>query len=213
MTTLSTYRKHAKQLVRWHRERNSSLPGRLRRLGRFAALSDAAILDAPFPLALAQELIAVEAGHADWTALKAAAEALPAPAVGRGPAALLGVAPVLLARDVAASTAFFVETLGFTIDFLHGAPPFYGSVSRDRARLHLRFVGTPNFADLAAREPALIAALVDVTDAKALFAEFEARGAEFAQPLTRQAWGGLDFHVRDPDGNVIGFVEYRAAQR
>ncbi|MGH1558429.1 hypothetical protein ACRAWD_13105 [Caulobacter segnis] len=29
-----------------------------------------------------------------------------------------------------------------------------------------------------------------------------------AHPLTRQAWGGLDFYVRDPDGNMVSFVEY-----
>jgi hypothetical protein len=33
----------------------------------------------------------------------------------------------------------FQERLGFDIDFLHDAPPFYGSVSRGEARLHLRF--------------------------------------------------------------------------
>jgi hypothetical protein len=22
-------------------------------------------------------------------------------------------------------------------------------------------------------------------------------------------WGGTDFHVRDPDGNVVSFVEFR----
>jgi hypothetical protein len=32
---------------------------------------------------------------------------------------------------------------------------------------------------------------------------------EFAQRLVRQAWGGIDFHVRDVDGNVISFVQYR----
>ncbi len=32
---------------------------------------------------------------------------------------------------------------------------------------------------------------------------------DVAQRLVRQAWGGLDFHVRDPDGNVISFVQYR----
>ena len=31
---------------------------------------------------------------------------------------------------------------------------------------------------------------------------------EFEQTLTKQAWGGTDFHVRDPDGNAISFVTY-----
>jgi hypothetical protein len=31
---------------------------------------------------------------------------------------------------------------------------------------------------------------------------------EFAQTLTKQAWGGTDFQARVPDGNVISFVTY-----
>ena len=43
---------------------------------------------------------------------------------------------------------------------------------------------------------------------RVLHDEFAARGVAFAQPLTRQGWGGTDFHVGDPDGNVIAFVQY-----
>ena len=39
---------------------------------------------------------------------------------------------------------------------------------------------------------------------------FRGRGVEFAQRLVLQAWGGLDFQIRDPGGNRISFVEYRA---
>ena len=38
-----------------------------------------------------------------------------------------------------------VTKLGFAIDFLYGQPPFYGSVSRGGACLHLRFVHEPVF--------------------------------------------------------------------
>jgi len=115
----------------------------------------------------------------------------------------------LFVRDVVAAAAFYEEKLGFRIDFLHGKPPFYGSVSRDRACLHLRFVHQTNFAELAAREGSLILATIQVANVKALFQEYAARGVDFTQRLVRQAWGGLDFHVRDPDGNVISFVQYR----
>jgi uncharacterized glyoxalase superfamily protein PhnB len=116
--------------------------------------------------------------------------------------------PIFFVRDVAAAAAFYERMLGFRIDFLHGNPPFYGSVSRDRARLHLRFVDRPNFAELAAREGSLVLATIEVADVKALFQEFEARGVELPQRLVRHPWGGLDFHVRDPDGNVFSFVQY-----
>jgi uncharacterized glyoxalase superfamily protein PhnB len=122
--------------------------------------------------------------------------------------ALKSIVPILFVRDVSASAAFFQEKLGFEIDFLYGTPPFYGSVSRDAARLHLRFVHQPNFVDLAAREVSLILATVEVSDVHALFEEFKDRRVEFAQTPTKQPWGGTDFHVRDPDGNVISFVTF-----
>jgi hypothetical protein len=48
-----------------------------------------------------------------------------------------------------------------------------------------------------------------VANVKALFHEYEARRVDFAQRLVRQPWGGLDFHVRDPEGKVVSFVQYR----
>lgn len=116
--------------------------------------------------------------------------------------------PILFVRDVPASATFFREKLGFKVDFLYGEPPFYGSVSRGGACLHLRCVHEPNFAELAAREVSLILTTVEVADVQALFEEFSKRGVAFAQTPTRQPWGGTDFHVRDPDGNVVSFVTY-----
>lgn len=208
MPKLDSYRKKAKQLVSWHAERNYSVGGKVRRLARFAHLTDLEILDTPLPLTLAQEVIAVEAGYLDWATLKRAVDDVPNPPKIEPPPRLAGVTPVLMVADVARSAAFWRDKLGFAIDFLHGRPPFYGAVSRDGVCLHLRFVHAPNFAELAEREVSLILAAIETANVKALFAEFEARDVEFPQRLKRQAWGGLDFHVRDPDGNVVSFVEY-----
>ena len=122
--------------------------------------------------------------------------------------AFKSIVPILFVRDVTVSATFFQKKLGFEIDFLYSAPPFYGSVSRGEACLHLRCVHQPNFAELAAREVSLILATVEVSDVQGLFEEFRARGIEFAQVPTKQPWGGTDFLVRDPDGNVISFVTY-----
>lgn len=210
MPSIETYRKHAKQLLRWHRERNYSIGEKLRLLERYRHLTDVEVLEMAMPLTLAQEIVAVEAGFRNWAALKAGPGDLTKPSrVDTGGPTLVGAVPILFVRDVAAAAAFYEGTLGFQIDFLHGEPPFYGSVSRDRACLHLRFVHQTNFAELAAREESLILATIEVSDVKALFHEYEARSVDFAQRLVRQAWGGLDFHVRDPDGNVVSFVQYR----
>jgi uncharacterized glyoxalase superfamily protein PhnB len=121
---------------------------------------------------------------------------------------LLSAVPILFVRDVSKAAAYYEERLGFQIDFLHGNPPFYGAVSRDHTCLHLRFVHEPNFAALAAREESLILATIEVQNVTALFEEYERRGVELVQRLVRQAWGGINFLVRDVDGNVISFVEY-----
>jgi catechol 2,3-dioxygenase-like lactoylglutathione lyase family enzyme len=210
MPSIETYRKQAKLLARWHRERNYSIGGKLRLLERYRQLTDVEALDMAMPLTLAQEIVAVEAGFTDWAALKAGTGDLTQPSrVEAGGPTLDGAVPILFVRDVEAAAAFYEAKLGFHIDFLHGKPPFYGSVSRDRARLHLRFVHQTNFAELAAREGSLILAAIEVANVKALFHEYEARRVDFAQRLVRQAWGGLDFHVRDPDHNVISFVQNR----
>jgi catechol 2,3-dioxygenase-like lactoylglutathione lyase family enzyme len=121
---------------------------------------------------------------------------------------LKSATPILFVRDVPASAAFFRDQLGFTIDFLHGTPPFYGAVSRGEACLHLRFVHEPVFAEAASREESLIVATIETDDVQALHAEFQARGVAFAQDLVKQPWGGTEFHVRDPDGNAISFVTF-----
>lgn len=209
MPTLETYRKQAKLLVRWHREGDYSLGGRVRQLERYRSVTDSEVLAMKFTLALAQEIVAVEAGHRSWSELKsAAAQEGTKPRNTAEPPLLKNVVPILFVRDVEAVATFFREKLGFQIDFLHGLPPFYGSVSRDGVCLHLRFVARPFFAKAAAGEKGLILASIEVSNVQALFREFKARGVEFPQTLKKQAWGGTDFQVRDPDGNVISFVTY-----
>ena len=210
MPTIDTYRKQAKQLVRWHRERNYSIGEKFRLLDRFRHLTDVEALNTPLPLTLAQEIVAVDAGYEDWATLKrSATNVKQADALIASEPSLASVVPILFVRDVRAAAAFYSDRLGFKTDFLHGNPPFYGSVSRGSVCLHLRFVHAPNFAVLAGQERSLILASIEVRNVKVLFQEYEQRGVEFSQRLVRQAWGGIDFHVRDPDGNVISFVEYR----
>jgi uncharacterized glyoxalase superfamily protein PhnB len=213
MPTLETYRKRAKLLLRWHREGDYSIGGRVRQLERYRSFTDREVLALNFTLALAQEIVAVEAGHQSWAVLQAAA-AKRSKAPRKTPALplLKKVIPILFVRDVKACANFFREKLGFEIDFLHGLPPFYGAVSRDRVCLHLRLVRSPFFAQAAAEEKSLILASIEVANVQPLFEEFKARGVEFPQKLKKQAWGGTDFQVRDPDGNVVSFVTYDNVQ-
>lgn len=208
MSHLETYKKLAKQLVRWHREGNYSIGGRIRGLERYKTLTDREALALAFPLREAQEIVAVEAGYTSWAALKAAVASTDAsaPASRPSPAARLQRAvPVVFVVNVQASAEFYRDVLGFSIDFLHGQPPFYGSVSRDGACLHLKFVHEPVFS-IGVHDTGLIMAFIAVENVKALYADYLAAGVTFQQKLKKEAWGGRDFIVRDPDGNGICFA-------
>lgn len=209
-TSLEVFRKKAKQLLRWHHEGNYSVGGRVRGLSRFRELSDREILGLELTLAEAQEIVAREQGHESWAALRKSVEAgevpnLPLPAEV---ATLEAAVPVLFVRDVTASAKFFESKLGFSIDFLHGEPPFYASVSRDGARLHLRFVHQDVFdREAVAYEGGLLSAFIVTTGVKALYAEFLARAVPLEGSLRKEAWGGSVCSVLDLDGNRIHFVE------
>ena len=213
MPTLETYRKQAKLLLRWHREGDYSIGGKVRQLERYRSLTDSEVLELKFTLTLAQEIVAAEAGHRSWAELKRAAAGAPkTPGVFPGPRFLKNAIPILLVRDVRACATFFREKLAFETDFLHGSPPFYRAVTRDAVCLHIRLVHHPFFAQAAAQEKSLIVASIEVTNVQGLFEEFQG-SVEFAQRLRKQAWGGTDFQVRDPDGNVISFVTYDKLKR
>ena len=207
MSRLEIYKKHAKQLVRWHRDGNHSIGGRIRGLARYKTLTDREALALPFPLREAQEIIAVEAGHESWAALKAAVASEPTPArrISFAPR-LKRAVPIIFVANVQASAEFFRDTLGFSVDFLHGRPPFYGAVSRDGACVHLKFVHEPVFAIGTHDRDGLIMAFIEVENVKALYGTYLAAGVMFDQKLKKQAWGGRDFIVRDLDGNGICFV-------
>ncbi|GAB3812476.1 hypothetical protein [Kribbella italica] len=49
MPKLETYKKQAKLLVRWHRDGNFSIGGRIRQLARYRTLSDREALALKFP--------------------------------------------------------------------------------------------------------------------------------------------------------------------
>src|SRR5262249_48935992 len=72
MPNLDNLRKQAKQFLRWHRDRYYPVAAEIRAaLPRFRSLSDRQILDAPFRLGDAQEIVARRLGYETWPALKA----------------------------------------------------------------------------------------------------------------------------------------------
>jgi uncharacterized glyoxalase superfamily protein PhnB len=210
MPDLENLKKQAKQLVRWHRERNYAVAARIRQaLPRFRDSSDAQILGATFSLAEAQAIIAREAGFDGWAALKTGAATMTKQdqTAAVSEPKILESEPELYVASISRSLAFFVDKLGFTKVFDYGEPPFYAQVRRGSARMNLRLVCEPVYVgDIREREQ-LLAASFTVENIKVLFAEFEAAGADFHMRLKRQPWGAQNFIIRDLDGNLLLFAE------
>ena len=114
----------------------------------------------------------------------------------------------LYVADVTASCAFFMK-LGFEVAFLSGDPPFYGQVHRDNARLNLRMVSEPVYADDIREREQLLSASITVgtaSEIRQLAGDFESAGVRFHRELKTEPWGATTFVVADADGNLILFA-------
>ena len=114
------------------------------------------------------ELIAQSLGHADWNTLCGAQE----PAEAAKALTLNVAVPILRMFDLAKARAFYVDLLGFRVDWEHRFEPgfpLYMQVSRDSVRLHLsehHGDGTPGQV-----------VWIDLTGLDAFHAELAARGS------------------------------------
>ena len=211
MPNLENLRKQAKLYVRWHRDGYYPVAAQIRAVvPRFKELTDRQILDGPFKLSDAQELVARQSGFESWQALKTGVQAMSETAqpVAATPE-LTEVEAELFVADIKASCAFFTSKLGFEVVFTYGEPPFYGQVKRDNARLNLRLVCEPVFVgDIREREQLLAASMTlgSAAEIRQLFVQYQSAGVDFLQTLKQEPWGARTFIVRDPDGNLLLFA-------
>jgi hypothetical protein len=210
MSNLEILRKQAKQYLHWHRDGYYPVAATIRKhLPRFRLLSDPEILAEAFRLADAQELVARKEGFDGWQALRRGASPAMSQTIANFQPTLTSVAAHLYVRDLNVSTGFFMQKLGFDLDFVYGDPPFYGQVSRDNARLALRLMEEPVFAgDIRAREDLLSASITlgSAEEIKQLFLAWQDAEVPFHQSLRNEPWQAKTFIVRDPDGNLILFA-------
>jgi uncharacterized glyoxalase superfamily protein PhnB len=213
MPNLENLKKQAKLILRWHRERYYPVAAQIRELmPDFRNMSDSEILTASFKLNDAQEVVARQHGFESWRALKtgfSAASRKVKSSASPSKATITGAEPQLLVVDVSRSSEFFCEKLGFSLVFSYGKPPYYAQVSRDAARINLRYVDKSVIEATVRDQEGLLAASLTVATAdeiKLLFLEFQSAGVTFHQKLKKQPWGAKNFIVQDPDGNLLLFA-------
>lgn len=107
---------------------------------------------------------------------------------------------VLAVLDLARSTNYYTSVLGLSIDF---TAPGWSFLSRGNFRVMLGectdAIPPGELGDHS------YYGYVTVSDAAALFSEYQASGAEFMQPLADKPWGMREFGVRTIDGHRIMF--------
>ena len=115
-------------------------------------------------------------------------------------------APYFPVADVERSASHYEQVLGFHCDYAAGSPPEFAIVSRDGLSVMLRRVAEPSQITPNERQGGTWDAFFWVTDARALHAELQAKGADIVYgPLVQQAYGMEEFAVRDREGYVLGF--------
>jgi predicted enzyme related to lactoylglutathione lyase len=102
------------------------------------------------------------------------------------------IAPILRCEDFAAAKRYYLDVLGFTLDF---DAPWMAQVSRDRCAIML--------CDRHQGEGGTWV-WIGVEDADALYAEFVAKGAIIRDPPQNFEWS-YEFQVEDPNGHVLRF--------
>lgn len=120
---------------------------------------------------------------------------------------LIAAEPQLFVTDMQAALQHYTDSLGFTVAFVWGEPPFYAQVVRDGAKLNLRHVDGPVFSDaLRQAEGEVLSATVTTDDIEGLYREIADLGVAFHQTLRTEPWGARTFIVADPAGNLILFA-------
>lgn len=104
------------------------------------------------------------------------------------------IAPILSVADIAVSTDYYVQSLGFQIDWQYHDGDFaISGVSRDGHAIYLC---------RGAQGHSGTWVWIGVEDVDRLFEEYQVSGARILKSPTNYSWA-REMHVTDPDGHVL----------
>jgi catechol 2,3-dioxygenase-like lactoylglutathione lyase family enzyme len=125
---------------------------------------------------------------------------------------LTSISPFFIVKDLLVSISYYVERLGFQLDFQGpDGDPYYARVSRDGVGIMLKAIlpevlPQPNHTR---HEWARWDAYIYTLDPDTLFDEFRQRGALFVKELSFIDEGLWGFEVTDADGYVLACFRLR----
>ncbi len=110
---------------------------------------------------------------------------------------------VLAVHDLAASTAYFVDVLGFSVDWVDDGN--WQALSRGQVRIMLG--SCPDALPPAAIGHHKYFGFFATSDVNALHAAFEARAALILSPPADKPWGWREMAVATPEGHRMMFAQ------
>lgn len=112
------------------------------------------------------------------------------------------ITPILRVFDEAKAREFYIQFLGFNVDWEHRFEPdlpLYMQVSKNECVLHL----SEHHGDCCPGA----AVRIETTDLEAYHASLLSQRYEFARPGIEQTlWGTREMSIKDPFGNRLTFV-------
>ena len=116
---------------------------------------------------------------------------------------LSGTTPILRIFDEAKTREFYLDFLGFSVDWEHRFGddlPLYLQVSRDKCVLHLSEHHGDSSPGSALR--------IETDDIDAMNRELKEKNYKFANPdIEETPWESKEMRITDPFGNRLVFVE------
>ena len=110
---------------------------------------------------------------------------------------------VLAVHDLSASTAYFVDSLGFAKEWNDGDN--WQALSRNEVRLMLG--RCPDSLPVAALGDHNYFGFFSTDNVDALFVEFSARGAKILSTPSDKPWGWREMAVGSPEGHRMMFAQ------
>lgn len=120
------------------------------------------------------------------------------------------VIPQLRTTDLDASIEFYVDRLGFALEFRYG--DFYAGIKAGDHTIHLKLADArdPSIPFVAAGDHLHLYFQVDDVAAEAQ--RLRATGVQFRHQLADTAWGTREFTIVDDQGHLLCFGEIPPAQ-
>jgi catechol 2,3-dioxygenase-like lactoylglutathione lyase family enzyme len=105
------------------------------------------------------------------------------------------VIPILRVNSLTVSVRYYVDVLGFKVDWGGEVDSTFASVSRD---------GRPIMLSQGEQGQPGSWLWIGVEDIEPLFAEYRAKGVKFREQPTNYPWA-YEMKIEDPDGHVLRF--------